>query len=66
MFKKTAIFAAAIAVSATTAFAGGMADPIEPVMMDDAPAPAASSISPTYIVLGVLAALVIAAAAAEE
>jgi hypothetical protein len=43
-----------------------MADPIEPVMMDDAPAPAASSISPTYIVLGVLAALVIAAAAAEE
>jgi hypothetical protein len=34
-----------------------------PVVVAEAPAPAASSISPTYVVLGVLAALLIAAAA---
>lgn len=67
MLKKTALFAAAIALSTSTAFAGGMADPIAPMepMMDE-PMAAGSSISPTYIVLGVLAALVIAAAVAED
>ena len=69
MLKKTTLFAAAIALSGTTAFAGGMADPVVPMdkmdKMMDKPMAAGSSVSPTYIVLGVLAALVIAAAAAE-
>lgn len=60
--------AASIAVLSTSAFAGGMSPEVmePPVMVEPAPAPAASSISPTYIVLGVLAALLIAAAAAED
>lgn len=59
--------AAALAVSGVAATAGGMADEImeAPVVVAE-PAPAGSSISPTYIVLGVLAALLIAAAVAEE
>lgn len=59
--------AASVAVLSTSAFAGGLAPEVmeAPVVMVE-PAPAASSISPTYIVLGVLAALLIAAAAAEE
>ena len=61
--------ATAIAVSGVAATAGGMAEPVmdKPVVMaDPVPAPAASSISPTYVVVGVLAALLIAAAVAEE
>lgn len=62
--------AAALAVSGAAATAGGMEEPVmvapvEP-MEDMMEAPAASSISPTYIVVGVLAALLIAAAVAEE
>ncbi|WP_083480152.1 hypothetical protein [Loktanella sp. 5RATIMAR09] len=58
--------AAAIAVSGVAASAGGMADEVmeAPVVVaEPAPAPAASSISPVYIVLGVLAAVLVAAAA---
>ena len=62
--------AASIAVLSTSAFAGGMADEVmeAPVVMEEPmmDAPAASSISPAYVVLGVLAALLIAAAVAEE
>lgn len=61
--------AAALAVSGFTATAGGMSDEVmeAPVILaEPAPAPAASSISPTYVVLGVLAALVIAAAVDAE
>ena len=57
--------AAALAVSGVAATAGGMADEVleTPVVVaGPAPAPAASSISPTYIVLGVLAALLSASA----
>ena len=59
--------AAALAVSGVAASAGGLADEImeTPVVVAE-PAPATSSISPTYVVLGVLAALLIAAAAAED
>lgn len=61
--------AAALAVSGVAATAGGMADEVmeAPVLVvEPAPAPAASSVSPTYIVLGVLAALLIAAAVDAE
>ena len=61
--------AASIAVLSTSAFAGGMSPEVmeAPVVMEEPMmAPAASSISPTYIVLGVLAALLIAAAVAEN
>ena len=68
-FTTTLAAAAALAVSGVAATAGGMADEVmeAPVVMaEPAPAPAASSVSPTYVVLGVLAALLIAAAAAED
>ena len=60
----TTLAAAALAVSAVAANAGGMAPATmeAPVVVVE-PAPAGSSISSTYIVIGVLAALVIAAAA---
>lgn len=61
--------AAALAVSGVAATAGGMANEVmeAPVLVvEPAPAPAASSVSPTYIVLGVLAALLIAAAVDAE
>ncbi len=64
MFAKTTALAAAIAISASSTFAGGLA----PEIVETAPmeeivaAPAGSSIDPTYIVVGVLAALLIAAA----
>ena len=61
--------AAAIAVSGVAATAGGLSDEImeAPVAMEEPmAAPATSSVSPTYIVLGVLAALLIAAAVAED
>ncbi len=52
--------AAAIAVSAVSANAGGLAPMVEaPVVMIETPAPA-GSINPGYIVLGLLAALVAA------
>jgi hypothetical protein len=61
--------ATAIAVSGVAASAGGMSDEVMEapvVMVEPMEEPATSSISPTYIVLGVLAALVIAAAVAAE
>ncbi|MDO6591993.1 hypothetical protein DS901_00210 [Loktanella sp. D2R18] len=59
---------AALAVSAVSANAGGMSEPVmdAPVVMVEEPAPAGSSISSTYIVVGVIAALLIAAAASED
>lgn len=55
---------AVIATLATASFAGGLAEEImeAPVVVEEpVMAPAASSISPTWVVLGVLAALLIAA-----
>jgi len=64
----TSIAAAALLATGTLAQAGGLADEImeAPVAMVEEPAPAGSSINPTYIVLGVLAALLIAAAVADD
>ena len=60
----TPLMIAAVSVSATLANAGGLSPEImeAPVVVVDEPAPAGSSISPTYIILGILAALLIAAA----
>jgi hypothetical protein len=60
--------AAALAVSGVAATAGGMAEEVmeAPVVMVEPVEPAGSSISPTYVVLGVLAALLIAAAVNEN
>ena len=58
--------AAALAVSGFAANAGGMDEPVmaEPVMMPEPVVePAGSSISPTWVIVGVLVALVAAAAA---
>ena len=62
------IVAGAFIASGSMAQAGGLSPEITetPVMVTQEPAPAGSSISPTYIVLGVLAALLIAAAVAED
>lgn len=69
-FTTTLAAAAALAVTGVAATAGGMSDEVMEapvVMVEPAPEPApASSISPTFVVLGVLAALLIAAAVAEE
>lgn len=56
--------AAALAVSGFAANAGGLAPEVmeAPVVVVDEPAPAGSSINSTYLILGVLAALLIAAA----
>jgi len=68
MFAKTTALAAAIAISASSTFAGGLA----PEIVETAPmeeivaAPAGSSIDPTYIVIGVIAALLIAAAGSDD
>ncbi len=67
MLTKTTALAAAIAISASSTFAGGLA----PEIVETAPmeeivaAPAGSSIDPTYIVIGVIAALLIAAAGSD-
>lgn len=59
--------AASITAFSTAAMAGGMAPEVmEPPVVIEEPAEPASSISPTFVVLGVLAALLIAAAVAEE
>ena len=64
---KTTLATATIAATATTAFAGGLSPEIieAPVVAEEVMAPA-PSINPTYIVVGVLAALLIAAAVAED
>ncbi len=65
----TLAVAAALAVSGVAANAGGNNDAMMEapvVMVEPAPAPApTSSISPTFVVIGVLAALLIAAAVNE-
>lgn len=68
MFAKSTALAAAIAVSATSAFAGGLSPEIvETAVMEDAMvAPAGPSIDPSFIVLGVIAALLIATAVNDD
>lgn len=67
MFTKTTAFAAAIAISTTSAFAGGLSpEIIESPVTEDEVIAAAPSIEPGYIVLGVLAALLIAAAISDN
>jgi len=67
MFTKTTAFAAAIALSSTTAFAGGLSpEIIESPVTEDEMMVAGPSIEPGYIVLGVLAALLIAAAVSDN
>ncbi|WP_394178246.1 hypothetical protein [Yoonia maritima] len=62
---KTLATAATLAVVSTSAFAGGVAPVIvEPVEVMEAPK--TSSVSSTYVVVGVVAALLIAAAASAE
>lgn len=64
--RMTKVFAtaAAVAVLSTSAFAGGMAPEVmEAPVVAVEPAPAGSSINPAFVVVGVLAALLIAAAA---
>jgi len=59
--------AAALAVTGFAANAGGLAPEVmeAPVVVVDEPAPAGSSINSTYVIVGVLAALLIAAAVNE-
>ena len=60
-FVTTLTAAAALAMTSTTAFAGGVSPAImEAPDVEVMPAPATSSVKPAYIVLGVLAALLIA------
>ncbi|MEJ8561191.1 hypothetical protein QTO30_08120 [Yoonia sp. GPGPB17] len=68
MFTKTITYAAALALCTSSAFAGGLANEIvEAPVMEAEMAPAAtSSVNPTYIVVGILAALLIAAAANDD
>ena len=66
---KPALVATSIVALASAGHAGGMANEImeAPVVIEEqVAAPAASSISPTWIVLGVLAALLIAANLPED
>lgn len=59
--------AAALTISGFAANAGGLAPEVmeAPVVVVEEPAPAGSSINSTYIIVGVLAALLIAAAVNE-
>ena len=65
---KTTLLASVVAICANAAFAGGLSPEIieSPVMEDEMMAPAGSSINPAYIVVGVLAALLIAAAVSDN
>lgn len=65
MFKKVTALAAATALCASTAFAGGLSPEIIEAAPAE-PAPAAASINPTYIVLGVVALLLIASAGGDD
>ena len=61
MLRRTTALVAAIALSTSSAFAGGLSPMIdETPVMEEAVASAGPSINPTYVVLGVLAALLIA------
>lgn len=68
MHIKTTVFAAALALTANTAFAGGLSPAITetPLMEKAMVAPAGPSIDPTYIVVGVLTALLLAATVGSE
>ncbi len=59
--------AAALTISGFTANAGGLAPEVmeAPVVVVEEPAPAGSSINSTYVIVGILAALLIAAAVNE-
>lgn len=64
---KTTACIIAMALSANTAFAGGLSPAItETPVTETEVAAAAPSINPTYIVVGVLAALLVAAAVGED
>ena len=67
-FLTHSIAAGAMIATGSMVQAGGLSPEITeaPVMITQEPAPAGSSISPTYVVLGVLAALLIAAAVADD
>jgi hypothetical protein len=65
MLKNITALAAATAICASTAFAGGLSPEIIEAAPAE-PAPAAASISPTYIVLGVVALLLIASAIDDD
>jgi hypothetical protein len=65
MLKNITALAAATALCASTAFAGGLSPEIIEAAPAE-PAPAAASVNPTYIVLGVVALLLIAAAIDDD
>ena len=66
-FTTTLAAATAIALTSTTAFAGGVAPAVmEAPVVEVMPAPATSSVKPAYIVLGVLAALLIASQMGDD
>ena len=68
MFRKATAYAAVFALCATTAFAGGLSPEIveAPVVEEAMAAPAGSSINPAFIVVGVLAALLIASQVGDD
>jgi hypothetical protein len=65
---KTVTTAVSIIALGTASMAGGLSDEImeAPVEVVDEMAPATSSVKPIYIILGVLAAVAIGAALAED
>jgi hypothetical protein len=66
MFKQVSAFAAATALCASTAFAGGLSPEIvEAAPAEEAVAPA-FAINPTFIVLGAVALLLIASAGGDD
>ena len=66
-FTTTLTAAAALAVASSSAFAGGVSPAImEAPEVEVMEAPATSSVKPAYIVLGVLAALLIASQMSDD
>lgn len=64
---KTTAIAAVLALTATTAFAGGLSPAItETSLVEDEIVAATPSIDPAYIVVGVVAALLIAASVSSD
>ncbi|MFO8126148.1 hypothetical protein [Yoonia sp.] len=64
---KTTAIAAVLALTATTAFAGGLSPAItETPLVEDEIVAATPSIDPAYIVVGVVAALLIAASVGND
>ncbi len=58
--------AATIAAFATSSMAGGLAEVVVEPPVEVEEVPAGSSVSPTFIIVGILAALLIAAAAQDD